>query len=340
MNGAMQVAQRGTNTTGITSGTFVTDRWNYGVGSFGTWTASVEQDGPTGSGLRSSPKLLCTTAQSTPAAGSSLVFRQFMEGQDVQRIRKGTTAAEQLTLSFWVKANVTGTYVAEIRDNDNTRFVSAAYTVSASATWEKKTITFPADTTGVLDNDNARSLDINFWLGSGTDFSSGTLGTTWHTTNANRAFGVTNLAAATDNYWQITGVQLETGPVATPFEFEPFEATLRKCQRYYWRMDSSATANFARFAIGSFVTTADALFVTSNPVEMRSAPSVSNGGTFSIREGDASRGTTGPGVVTDGTTTRFTALQSGSNTGATAGNAAIIRAENSSSTFIAFSAEL
>lgn len=235
INGAMQVAQRGTSVASLTTGGYRTaDRWNSAITTLGTWTNSVENDAPTGSGLRKSLKWLCTSADASPAAGDLFFPYQSFEGQNLQQFLKGTSSAKQFSLSFWVKSNVTGTYIAELVDNDNNRGVSASYTVSASATWEKKTITFPADTTGAFDNDNANSASVVFWLGAGTTFTSGTLATTWATTtSANRAVGQTNLAAATNNYWQITGVQLEAGAVATPFEFEDYETTLAKCQRYF-----------------------------------------------------------------------------------------------------------
>jgi len=279
INGAMQVAQRGTSTTGITgSGYFTADRWNLINSSLGTWTQSVENDAPTGSGFRKSLKMLCTTADATPSSFDGLFFRQHIEGQNLQQIAKGTLSAKQLTLSFWVKANVTGTYIAELFDNDNTRQVSAAYTISASATWEKKTITFPADTTGAFDNDNGDSLRVNFFLGTDTSRTSGTLNTSWATNvEANRAVGQTNLAAATNNYWQITGVQLEVGAVATPFEFKPIEQELAECQRYLplvyglYGVGYSTSANLVRFP---------AYFVT----ETRTEPTGVSGtaGDFSI----------------------------------------------------------
>ena len=236
INGAMQVAQRGTSTASITIGGYYTaDRWANELSSLGTWTQSVENDAPTGSGLRKSLKMLCTTADASPAAGDVHLMVQRLEGQNLQQFAKGTASAKQFSLSFWVKSNVTGTYVAELEDADNSRSVSASYTISASATWEEKTITFPADTTGAFDNDNALSLRVNWWLGSGTTYTSGTLATTWGTiTSANRAVGQTNLASATNNYWQVAGVQLEAGAVATPFEFEDYGITLAKCLRYYW----------------------------------------------------------------------------------------------------------
>jgi hypothetical protein len=272
INGAMQVAQRGTSTTGITGITYDTaDRWRSTIVNQGTWTQTVENDAPTGSGFRKSVKMLCTTADATPAAGDFLRLDQRIEGQNLQSIRKGTSSAQQLTASFWVKSNVTGNYVAELFDTDNTRQVSAAYTIASSGTWEKKTIVFPADTTGTFDNDNAVSLAIIWWLGGGTDYTSGTLNTSWaSSTNANRAVGQTNLAAATDNYWQITGVQLEVGAVATPFEFKPFDQDLKECQRYYYRLFPAATDKPLGF--GGIFNTTNARGVINFPVEMRVAP--------------------------------------------------------------------
>jgi hypothetical protein len=235
INGAMQVAQRGTSVTGITtSGYYTADRYQTVANSLGTWTQSVESDAPTGSGFRKSYKMLCTTTDAAPAGDDQIRIEQLIEGQNLQSIRKGTANAQQLTLQFWVKSNVTGTYTASLTDTDNSRSVSASYSVSSSGTWEKKTIVFPADTTGVLNNDNGTSIALRFWLGVGIDRSSGTLQTSWDSTvNANLAVGQTNLAAATNNYWQVTGVQLEVGAVATPFEFKPIEQDLRECQRYY-----------------------------------------------------------------------------------------------------------
>jgi hypothetical protein len=275
-NGAMQVHQRGTSTASITtSNYYTTDRWSIALSSLGTWTQSVENDAPTGSGLAKSVKLLCTTADSTPAAGDYNYFMQRLEGQDLQRIAKGTSSAQQLTLSFWVKSNVTGTYVVGIRDQDNSRYVGATYSVNASATWEKKTITFPADTTGAFDNDNAYSLALWFWLGAGSTFTSGTLNTTWASySNANVAVGQTNVAAATNNYWQITGVQLETGSVATEFEFEPYETTLAKCQRYCYRYGGQSGNGNRTSAIGAGGGGTTHVFNVFFPVKMRTTPTV------------------------------------------------------------------
>ena len=270
INGAMQVAQRSSSIPSITtSGYYTADRIATTIANLGTWTQSVETDAPTGSGFRNSVKMLCTpTADASPSAGDFLAVNQNIEGQNLQQFAKGTASAKSFTLSFWVKSNVTGTYTINLYDNNNARSVSAAYTISVSATWEKKTITFPADTTGAFTNDNGLSLQVYFGLATGSNYSSGTLNTTWAASvDANRFAGQTNLAAATSNYWQVTGIQLEVGSVATPFEFENIGTTLAKCQRYFTKSSFNVRAT-PRYANG--VALANVFFMVS----MRSAPSV------------------------------------------------------------------
>lgn len=272
-NGAMQVAQRGTSTASITtSGYYTADRWNMQVSALGTWTQSVENDAPTGSGFRKSLKMLATTNDASPAASDNCWIEQYLEGQDLQRIAKGTSSAQQLTLSFWVKSNATGTYIVELYDADNNRQVSASYSISSSATWEQKEVTLPADVSGALDNDNAGSMKVGFFLAVGSNYTSGSLNTTWASnTNANRAVGQTNLAATTNNYWQITGVQLEVGPVATPFEFKSYAQELRECQRYYWRGQATGTSD-ALSPWGAASSTTNVQVSLATPVPMRATP--------------------------------------------------------------------
>jgi hypothetical protein len=240
INGGMDIAQRGTSTSSITSSSFVLDRWNIIPISLGTWTNSQSTDVPTGQGFASSFKVDCTTADASPAAGDLLIVRQKFEGQNLQYLSKGTSSAKSTTLSFWVKSNKTGTYIAELFDNDNSRTISKSYTINSANTWEKKSVTFAGDTTGTLDNDNALSLIVSFWLGAGTTFTSGTLQTDWGSlTSANRAVGQVNLADSTDNEWYVTGIQLEAGSVASDFEFLPVDCNLQRCQRYFQAFTSS-----------------------------------------------------------------------------------------------------
>jgi len=270
----MQVAQRGTSTASITTdGYYTADRWQVSNTTLGTWTQSVENDAPTGSGFQKSLKMLCTTADSSPAAGDYLAVRQQLEGQDVQRIAKGTASAQQLTVSFWIKSNVTGTYDVLLVGSSNARLCAATYTVSASATWEKKAITFRADTTGPFANDNAVALQVQCGLGAGSTYTSGTLQTTWAANNnANRLVGQVNLAAATNNYWQITGVQLEVGPIASPFDFKPFGQELAECQRYYFLAVSGSGRNFGT---GFYYSATQSHACLYPPVTMRTTPVLS-----------------------------------------------------------------
>jgi hypothetical protein len=232
INGDMSLAQRGTSVSSVTSTGFRTcDRFQPVMNSSGTWTISQSTDVPTAQGFANSFKFDCTTADASP---NYLFLKQSMEGQMLQQIKKGTSNAESLTLSFWVKSNKTGTYIAELRDVDNSRTISKSYTIDSASTWEKKTITFDGDTTGTLDNDNNSSLDLHFWLGAGSTYTSGTLATSWETqTNADRAVGQVNLADNTANEWYITGVQLEADTSASDFEFLPYDVNKNRCKRYY-----------------------------------------------------------------------------------------------------------
>ena len=238
MNGAMTVSQRATSVSSITgAGYHVLDRHRLGGAVPGTWTMSQSTTVPSGQGFAKSLKLDCTA---TGSAGSMYIQHK-IEGQDLQHLKKGTSSAETTTLSFWVRSNKTGTYIAQLLDYDNTRHISKAYTISAANTWEHKKITFPGDTTGALDNDNAGSLEIYLWLSADSSNSDGTLATSWASvTAANNAVGQVNLADDTANEWYLTGLQLEVGDVATAFEHESFDVTLRKCNRYFEKVEVTA----------------------------------------------------------------------------------------------------
>ena len=238
INGDMQIAQRSTSVASISSGTtyHTLDRFRVDISSLGTFTMSQSTDVPSGYGFANSLKLDCTTADASPSAGDNLVIRQIFEGQNLQYLKKGTANAVSLTLSFWVKSTKTGTFIAELQDIDNSRTISKSYTVSVSNTWEFKTVTFAGDTTGAFTNDNGESLRLNFWLGAGTDFTSGTLQTNWGSSAnvTDRAVGQVNIADSTSNDFLITGVQLEAGTSASDFEFLPYDVDLLRCQRYYY----------------------------------------------------------------------------------------------------------
>jgi len=287
INGDMSIAQRATSVTGVGNGDNscqTVDRLSFYEegGTSGEFTMSQENDVPTGQGFAKSTKLDCTTADASLAAAEVIALEYKFEGQMLQYLKKGTSNAESLTLSFWVKTNKTGTYVANFYDNDNDRHTSQNYTVSSSNTWEKKTITFAPDTSGALTNDNTLALAMYFILGAGTTYTSGSAATAWETFtgNADNWCGGqnVNLLDNTSNEFYITGIQLEAGTTASDFEFLPVDVNLQRCQRYYHQIYSqSGTQAFSSTLDMANCTDYDGgqLFCMKDlPTTMRAIPSI------------------------------------------------------------------
>ena len=235
INGNMQIAQRATSTSSITNNGYHTvDRFQTFNDTMGTWTQSQSTTAPSGQGFATSLKMDCTTADASPSAADRLGIRQRFEGYNIAELGYGTASAQTTTLSFWVRSNKTGTYIAELYGVTDNRQISKSYTISSADTWEKKTITFVGDTGGTYNNDNSNELIISWYLGAGSNYTSGTLSTTWGAkTDVDRAVGQVNLADSTSNEWYITGVQLEAGTTATPFEHLQYGQQLALCKRYY-----------------------------------------------------------------------------------------------------------
>jgi len=295
INGDMSIAQRSTSTASITGNGYHTiDRMFLGLTGAGTWTQSQDTTVPTGQGFAKSLKMDCTTANGSLSAGDNCILQQRIEGQNLQYLKKGTASAESLTVSFWVYATKTGTNICELYDTDNTRQISQAYTISSSNTWEKKTLTFAGDTTGAFNNDNGGSLTLLFWLAAGSNFTSGTLNTSWNSvTTANRAVGQVNHADSTSNNFYITGIQMEAGTTASDFEFLPHDVNLQRCYRYFYKNDDSGGAGF--------IYVAHPMFNIQLPVTMRVAPSCTDSGGSAITATNA----TGQVTYTGPTSTSF-----------------------------------
>ena len=323
INGDMSIAQRATSTASITGNGYHTiDRMFLGLTSAGTWTQSQDTTVPTGQGFAKSLKMDCTTADGSLSAGDNCILQTRTEGQNLQYLKKGTSSAESLTVSFWVYATKTGTNICELFDTDNTRQISQAYTISSSNTWEKKTLTFAGDTTGAFGNDNGVSLTLLFWLAAGSNFSSGTLSTTWTSnTNANRAVGQVNHADSTSNNFYITGVQLEAGTTASDFEFLPVDVNLARCLRYYLNVDRTSSTSTLLLIGGMESSTASGVGGFVMPVPMRATPTLSFGS-------GARLFSDGIGGVTfsigENRSTNLVAACNATVSGATAGKAAYI----------------
>ena len=286
INGAMQVAQRGTSQTSVsTFGYKTVDRWKSGPNGFGIYTNSQEADGP--AGFANSVKWLCTTADTSPASSDYMRIDYGIEAQDLQHLGYGASGAKDLTLSFWVKSNVTATYVVWFYKSDGTaRHIGATYTVDAADTWEYKTITITGDSNalGAIDNNNGEGLLMCFCLSTSTDNSSGTLPSTWENyVPANRFAGQTaSIGSAVNNYWQITGVQLEVGDTATPFEHRSYGQELALCQRYYCNSYND-TPWHPGFVFNNNQVSCP---IVSYPVPMRATPSFSTVSPYHVNAGN------------------------------------------------------
>ena len=272
INGDMSIAQRGDVTGANSSGYKAIDRYRHTI-SIATWSISQSTDVPSGQGFAKSMKMDCTTAEASPGSTDALAFVQKIEGQNLQYLKKGTSSAESLTVSFWVKSNKTGTAQVNLFDEDNTRIIGKQWSISSADTWEKKTLTFDGDTSGALGNDNGSSLRCEIWLDAGSAYKTGATPTSWESLNTADYFagGTLNLGDNTANEIYITGLQMEVGTTASDFEFLPVDVNLERCQRYYQVLAPGADKYIPIVQYQSGFRSLAYVFVT----EMRSAPSMS-----------------------------------------------------------------
>ena len=248
INGAMQVAQRGTSSTGLGAETsLLLDRFSFGAGST-AGRATMSQVADVHDGFAKALKLECTTADTSIAAAEQAYVIYKFEGQELQQLKKGTSDAEKMTLSFYVKGNAAATYVAELEDYDNSsRHVGKTFNVTTS--WNRVSIIFPADTTGVLGEDNAVGIALNIHLHSGSNNTSGTgPRETWGTLSQSVRVGSgkTSFLDSTSRELYITGVKLETTQV-TDFIHNTYLEDMNLCRRYYYNVYYSPPAGNAGY---------------------------------------------------------------------------------------------
>ena len=331
INGDMSIAQRGTSESGVgASDVYLIDRFQLDVNASPSarFTMSQDTDVPSGQGFSKSLKLDCTTAQTSYSSNQLIALTQKIEGQNVQYLKYGTSSAQSLTLSFWVKSNKTGTYTLELDQDGNSKDYSQTYTISSANTWEKKTLTYVGDTASALANDNSNELDIYFWLGAASDFTSGTLNTSWNSTvNANRVSpSQVNIADSTSNEWYVTGVQLEAGTTASEFEFLPVDVNKRRCQRYYQQIVQNSYFAGARANNTSALWGIKLFTVTP----LRAAPTI-DAGTYQYYYGDAGNGAISSSVTATSVVTDDTGVTSRADSGFTGleDNEPVIPAANS-----------
>ena len=289
INGAMQVAQRyGYNSAQTDWNDYDASDRMFKRTSGGSTSSVQTRNDDAPSGFTYSDKLTITSQNSDTYIGRGTS----LEWNDISHLRAGYSDAKTITLSFWVKASISGTYcfaytsyVALHSSGDAATSYVTEYTVNSANTWEYKTISIPADTAGNIDNDNGPAVSLIWWLNSGSTYSSGSTQTSWSTYSAADSNAANlGVGGATSDYIAITGVQLEVGSVATEFERRPYGTELQLCQRYYQRygypdsfINTSQVVWVDATTFGYFITfdTDDGLMTHPLPVRMRATPSAS-----------------------------------------------------------------
>ena len=234
INGDMRIDQRNAGASSTFTTSYVTvDRWRP---SYNNNTSEMTLQQNAGSvtppvGFTNYLGLTVTTAQASLSADTGVRMLQFIEGFNTADLAFGTASASSVTLSFWVRSSVTGLYGAYVTNNGFGRTYVASYTINAANTWEYKTITIPGDTTGTWLTNNGAGIRVGFSLAAGTSFQ--TTPGSWAASFVEAPTGQTNLTGTLGATWYITGVQLEAGSTATPFERRPFGTELALCMRYF-----------------------------------------------------------------------------------------------------------
>mgnify|MGYP001208838153 CR=1 FL=1 len=305
INGEMAVSARGTSKayTGSTND-FLIDRFKFVNSHDGAATLTQSSTSP--DGFSNSLKVDITTADTSLGSGQYSQIAQRIEAQNLQDLAFGTSSAKTIIVSFYVRSNKTGNYVLTIQQADNSyKQVSQAYTINSADTWERKTLSFAGDTSGVINNDNGSGLELYWWLLASSTYTSGSSRSAWTTyANGDAGAGQTvNLFDSTSNEWYITGVQVEvdhTGSgVATDFEHRSYAQELTLCQRYYYRWTASYDSTYAWMGM-SYSTSTCFGIIKQLPVTMRATPTTSVSGTFY-------------GFGSDGSTSGHTAFSSTAN---------------------------
>jgi len=353
INGDMAVAQRSTSASSISSaGYHALDRFRYSNSSSAVVVTISQETLSSGNaylnGFHNAMKLDCTTADTSVASGHLTAMQYKLEAQDCTVFRKGTANAQKMTVAFWFKATKTGTYILQLGDSDNNRKISKSYTVSTTNTWEHKVLVFDIETSNPMNDDNGAGFVLTWWLVAGSDYSGGTLATSWEANefNSNSAVGQVNAFDSTSNNVHITGIQAEVGEFTSttlpPFQHESFGNNLARCQRYAYQVVSNeSTAGNSPIGVGGAQYNSGQMqFSIPFPVPMRTNPSLtcsSASNNYSFIRNDAADNF--DDFVIDKANSNLAECKNGTDMSGTPGQAGVVRTANSGLSVL-FSAEL
>jgi len=279
INGAMQISQRATSSTGLgaADGYFTLDRFRMTHGATSAGRYTMTQSAVTDlSGFPNALKIDCTTVDTSIAAGEALIIQHRVEGFNLQSLKATSTSTRAFTVSFYAKSNASRAINTEIRfGNGTNRQATKTHTIGTS--WARYTMTVPAASSTQIDNDNSHEMDLNFWIHAGSTYQGGTVNSSLHGNDATtRAAGIGSIFASTDNTLEITGLQIELGSQATPFEHRSFGEELALCQRYFYRIGDGASRT--GFATAAGHTSSTGYGIMHYPVTMRATPTATKDG--------------------------------------------------------------
>ena len=268
INGAMVIDQRNAGASVTPNGEYTLDRWladNTQTGKFTVQQNAGSVTPPTGFvnylGVTSSSSYSVLT-------GDTFYLAQRIEGYNIADLNWGTADAKTVTLSFWVRSSLTGTFGGALSNSASNRAYPFSYTVSSANTWEQKSITVAGDTTGTWLTTNGRGIQVKFGLGSGSTYS-GTSGA-WGSSNVIQPTGTVSVVGTSGATFYITGVQLEVGSTATSFDYRPYGTEFALCQRYF--QVRNFTGDYAAIWAGDVTSGNTYLYTETFPVSMRAAP--------------------------------------------------------------------
>ena len=332
INGDQRIDQRNDGSAVTTSSSYPVDMFLISHSSNGAFSAQRSTEAPTG--FQYSTKFTTTTADTSLTGSQRCLYFTKIEGQNAQHLEFGTTNAKPVTLSFWVRSSVTGTFSGSLQNGAQNRSYPYDYTINTADTWEYKTITIPGDVTGTWATDNTKSHQIFWSLGMSPDYAAPVnawvAAQRWGSTT-----GTAGIMGTLNATWYITGVQLEVGRNATEFEHRSIGEELALCQRYYYEYPKGNTYNI--IANGFANTSSNALFHFQFPVPMRTAPGASTTGNWQVIDG-TSHNVTGFSATTDATT--LTGRVDATTSGLTVGRGTMLRNNNDATATFSFNAEL
>ena len=346
INGDMAIAQRNSSSAVTAANDAATvDRFKFNEGTDGTYTSEQSSTAP--DGFSNSVKLAVTGDDTSLSASQYAYFYQSIEAQNLQHLKYGTSAAEDITLSFWVRSSKTGTYCVTLDKNDATRYQFVKeYSIDAANTWEYKTITIAPDSNikasgGAIANDNGHGIRVFWWLASGTTYNGATDNAWSSDTNDFVTTNQVNWMDSTSNDFYITGCKLEVGSVATPFRHESMAENLAKCHRYYYRIPAGNT--YQRFGTGQNSSTTLCRMTPIFPVEMRVTPTIDTTGTaanYGVYEAGSVKTCTAIPVLSSSQSTNKIAEVYFTTNSLTAGRGAACLANNNNTVYLGYNAEL